>query len=76
MSVKVLGLTETAAVAAVILAVGMVNGNVRVEVAAVVGAPEIATLTSVLLYRVAVPADSPAGSPLLIAKLAGVIVVA
>jgi len=75
-SANVLGLIEIAAVAPVTLVAGIVNGNVRVEVVAAVGAPVIVILTSVLLKRVAVPADSPTGSPLLIAKFIGVIAAA
>jgi len=72
-SENILGLTVIAAVAPVTLAAGIVVGNVRLYVVAVVGVPVIVILTSVLLTRVAVPADNPAGKPLLIAKLAAVI---
>jgi len=73
-SENILGLTVIAVVAPITLAAGIVVGKVRLYVVAVVGVPVIMILTSVVLTRVAVPADSPAGNPLLIAKLAAVIV--
>ena len=46
---------------------------VDVVVVCVVGAPDIGTVTTVGLVLTAVPAESPAGSPEVGAKLAGVI---
>ena len=69
--------TATGALAPVTLPCGMLAGSVRFTafVVRVVGVPEIATVTSVALVRVAAAAVSPAGSPVT-AKFAAVMLVA
>ena len=71
---NVLGFTDTAVVAPVMLPWAIDAGNVRLYEAVVVGVPVIGTVTTVALVRTAVPAVNPAGRPLLITKFAAVIV--
>ena len=69
--------TGTAAVAPVTFACGMVGGMAMgaAFALAVVGVPEMAMVTTVLLVRVASAAVNPAGNPVT-AKFAGVIAAA
>jgi len=66
--------TATAAPAPVTFACAMVAGRVRDAALAlnVVGVPEMATVTTVLLVRVADPTVSPAGNPVIPVKFAPV----
>jgi len=65
-----------AVVAPVTLAAGILVGNVILIEPAVVGVPVMVMVTTVLLVRTAAAAESPAGKPDDMAKLAAVIDVA